>query len=376
MDATAAHMAFAPSASVSLRSRCASLCGGVVSASCTRIARRQALARRSRAPPCRRAAVVAREYLDTASIQVDWGSPDRRGSFGKVWFGTESTTGTAVVIKCPVESAKARTLWDVEQHVNSKLARAVVTVGSQERVAEYLGKIIVPRDAELAGGVSRIGLVWRRVGLGETLEDFLQNNRIPELEGVMRRTGTATTPWTGRLRVELAERVLVELVELLRVLDVSGIVHRDIKPDNIVVDIDGKAPLRCIDFGSSCDWGSPFKKGLTTATCDPIYSAPERRLNLMAAKKYDVYSVGLIVLRCLWPSLTSRLEMQTFVTEDLRQWGSFERFLNAAADGSAGIPGGSQSDARVLDSEPSLAPLRSLLCTMLEVDPGSRADGK
>lgn len=323
----------------------------------------------------RRAVVVAQEFLDTAGMEVNWGVPDRRGSFGKVWFGREATTDTAVVIKCPVEGAKARTLWDVEEHVNSKLARA--RGGADDgRVAEYLGKIIVPRDAELVAGVSRIGLVWRRAGRGETMEDFLQNNRVPELEETMRRVDTPTTAWSGRLRVELAERVLVELIELLVVLDGAGIVHRDIKPDNIVVDLDGVSPLRCIDFGSSCDWGSPFKKGLTTATCDPIYSAPERKLNLMAAKKYDVYSVGLIVLRCLWPSLTSRREMTSFVTEDLRRAGSFERFLSAAAAGNAGVPGGSRSDAEVLDSTPQLAPLRSLLCTMLEVDPSNRADCK
>lgn len=211
-------------------------------------------------------AFVTANYLDTSTIEVDWQRPDRRGSFGKVWFGVETASGTDVVVKCPVESEKARSLLNVEEHANTKLARISRKRGdsAEARWAEYLGKIIVPRDAELAKDVGRIGLVWRRAGDGETLEDYLQNNRIPELCQTMKVVNQ-----TGNLRVQLAETMLVELVKLLICLDDAGIVHRDIKPDNIVVDTASPSPLRCIDFGSSCDWGSPFKKGLLTATCDP-----------------------------------------------------------------------------------------------------------
>jgi serine/threonine protein kinase len=119
-----------------------------------------------------------------------------------------------------------------------------------------------------------------------------------------------------------------------------------------------------------------LKYGLRTDTCDPYYTAPERKLNLMAADKFDVYSVGLIVLRCLFPSLTARNDMEAFIREDLQRVGGFERFLSAAAAGRAGTPGGSQSDAQVLDSEPRLAPLRSLLCSMLATKASNRANVK
>lgn len=311
-------------------------------------------------------------YLCTDNLSVDWSRPDREGSFGRVFFGDEITTNTPVVVKCPVETPKARLLYDVEEHVNEKLASL-----SAPRVAEFLGRIIVPRGAELVPGVARIGLVWARAGAGETLEDYFNDNRVAELGAVL----GVQQAYAGRLRVSLAESVLVELVELLRVLDEAGIVHRDIKPDNIVIDASGDAPpLRCIDFGSSCDWGrggleSLFKKGLNTDTCDPVYSAPEKRIDKRAAKTYDVYSVGLIVLRCLWPSLTTRREMAAFVKKDLLKYGTFDRFLTAASSGQAGTAGGTRADAMVLDREKQLAPLRSLLSTMLEVNPRDRADG-
>jgi hypothetical protein len=96
----------------------------------------------------------------------------------------------------------------------------------------------------------------------------------------------------------------------------------------------------------------------------------------MAADKFDVYSVGLIVVRCLFPSLTSRVDMESFIGVDLRRAGGFERFLDGAARGIAGTPGRSQSDAKLLDSDPTLAPLRSLLCSMLAPNPTNRANVK
>lgn len=67
--------------------------------------------------------------------------------------------------------------------------------------------------------------------------------------------------------------------------------------------------------------------------------------------------------------------MEEFVTGDLKRLGSFERFLEAAVAGRAGVPGGSQSDASTLDESAELSSLRSLLCSMLTVKPSERADG-
>lgn len=95
----------------------------------------------------------------------------------------------------------------------------------------------------------------------------------------------------------------------------------------------------------------------------------------MAANKYDVYSVGLIVLRCLFPSLTSSENMEQFVRDELRSHDSFENFLDAVSRGRAGKSTGVGAEALLFDSESELEPLRSLLCAMLETKASSRADG-
>lgn len=95
----------------------------------------------------------------------------------------------------------------------------------------------------------------------------------------------------------------------------------------------------------------------------------------MAANRFDVYSVGLITLRCLFPSLTSRRDMERFVAGDLQKSKSFDSFINLAIAGRMGTPGGTQAEAKILDSEPRLQALRSLLSVMLTVKPSDRADG-
>ncbi|EKX43183.1 hypothetical protein GUITHDRAFT_51357, partial [Guillardia theta CCMP2712] len=94
------------------------------------------------------------------------------------------------------------------------------------------------------------------------------------------------------------------LIALIQMQD-KGIMHRDIKPSNtLVVPGDREHPLKIIDFGSSCDWNDPLKKGLGDATCDPMYAPPEKTLQFLGPGKFDVYSVGMMGIRVLFPSLT------------------------------------------------------------------------
>lgn len=152
---------------------------------------------------------------------------------------------------------------------------------------------------------------------------------------------------------------------------------RDVKPANILVvpgDPDG-APFKAIDFGSSCDWSSPFKKGLRTATCDPVYTAPERRLDIFKpALRFDVYSIGLIALRCALPSLTDSSAMQDFVDNILRESGfSFERACSAVVGGRTQASQALQNDFTTL-SGAAYEDMYACFATLLADNPDSRAD--
>ena len=86
--------------------------------------------------------------------------------------------------------------------------------------------------------------------------------------------------------------IIKELIMGLRVLH-NKVCHRDIKPDNIMVDINGN--IKYIDFGLSCDINCRSKVG------SPIYTAPEilimSGLNLNSAQciKGDYWALGMTI---------------------------------------------------------------------------------
>lgn len=152
---------------------------------------------------------------------------------------------------------------------------------------------------------------------------------------------------------------------------------RDVKPSNILVvagDPDS-APFKAIDFGSSCDWNTPFKKGLGLATCDPVYTAPERRLEVFKpAYRFDVYSIGLIALRCALPSLTEASSMENFVENVLSKSGfSFERVCSAIVNGRAKVSQDVKNDFDTLSS-PGCEDIYACFAAMLTQDPEKRAN--
>lgn len=148
------------------------------------------------------------------------------------------------------------------------------------------------------------------------------------------------------------------------------------KPENLLVvpNDPAGAPIKAIDFGSSCDWSSPFKKGLGLATCDPIYTAPEKRLDLFKpAYRFDVYSIGLIALRCALPSITEKTEMEKFVQNMLAACDfSFERTCAAIVSGRIQASPSLQSDVSTLTG-PACEDMYAIFATMLAKNPKDRA---
>lgn len=320
-------------------------------------------------PPTRRP--ICSQYLSADSLTIDFSVPTRTGNFGNVFFGRYDLADAVsldVVVKCPTDSDLARKLLDMERHTNEKLAQKQPSAGA--RFPRYLGRLIVPPDAAVAPGLARFGLVWMLEGAGETLEDYLAGGRAGALARLLGVNATGSP-----VRRALAASVLSELLSLLASLKSSGIVHRDIKPANVLVVPGDAAPLKAVDFGSSCDWGSLTKRGMRVATCDPVYCAPERRLELLRpALAFDVYSVGLIALRCALPSLSDERAMAAFVEGALARCKScLLRVCAGVEEGFVEVGQPLRADLLALGS-PANEDLLALLTTMLAQAPENRTD--
>ncbi|WP_373058190.1 protein kinase domain-containing protein [Gemmatimonas sp.] len=104
----------------------------------------------------------------------------------------------------------------------------------------------------------------------------------------------------GPFSPERAERVLKDIAEALAFAHAHGVVHRDVKPENVFLDVDTDRALLS-DFGIA--HSAEFDSRLTmtgAAIGTPAYMAPEQIDGGPANARSDVYSLGLVT----WEMLT------------------------------------------------------------------------
>ena len=101
-----------------------------------------------------------------------------------------------------------------------------------------------------------------------------------------------------RLPPAAAVTIGKQLVRALEVAHEQGIIHRDIKPQNLVVQPDGV--LKVMDFGIARLTERPkgmTRTGMVVGT--PEYMAPEQLLGDEIDARADLYSAGIVLYECL-----------------------------------------------------------------------------
>jgi len=94
--------------------------------------------------------------------------------------------------------------------------------------------------------------------------------------------------------------LLSEITDVLASVHVRGVVHRDLKPDNLLLTpTDCDFPLRVIDWGVARlgPQGRLTLDGLTPGT--PIYMSPEQATGRNIAAPCDIYSLGVTAYEAL-----------------------------------------------------------------------------
>lgn len=129
----------------------------------------------------------------------------------------------------------------------------------------------------------------------------------PYIEG---GTLAARLKATGPLSLVETHKLFVPLVQAVAYIHRRGVVHRDLKPTNVMLDMeDGEVYVRLIDFGIATLQGRSASPPLTTAGHEMgtvAYMAPER-LSGIAAPSNDIFSLGVI----LHQMLTGRMPTAT-----------------------------------------------------------------
>ena len=101
----------------------------------------------------------------------------------------------------------------------------------------------------------------------------------------------------GRLELATTVRICAEVGDGLQALSDAGMVHRDVKPENILLDLTGKAYIT--DFGLAKDRDGTVltRPGQPLGSMD--YMPPEQIRGQPVTAASDVYSLGCVMFECL-----------------------------------------------------------------------------
>lgn len=101
----------------------------------------------------------------------------------------------------------------------------------------------------------------------------------------------------GKLDIALTAKIVEQVGSALNFAHNSGVVHQDIKADNIFLDDDANAYLS--DFGIAKEVGADASDGSDTLVGTPAYMAPEQIRGEGAGTQSDVYAFGIMLYEML-----------------------------------------------------------------------------
>jgi len=160
-------------------------------------------------------------------------------------------------------------------------------------------------EARLAAALDRHPRVVHPLAMG----------RLPELDDRLylvtelvrgHSLGAVVLEQPRGLAIDRVGRIGHDVAQALVALHARGIVHRDVKPGNVMLEQhEGRERARLLDFGcayATGDGGVAASADLTQAherVGSPVYMAPEQALGLRPVPSFDIYAFGAMLYELL-----------------------------------------------------------------------------
>src|SRR5258705_8356003 len=202
--------------------------------------------------------------------------------------------------------------WDrqLEREVALKLLRGVHGVGDDPetsritREGRLLARVRHPNVITVHGvdvHDGRVGL-WMELLRGQTLEQVL-NTR-------------------GAFGAREAALIGIYLCRALAALHAAGLLHRDVKADNVIREDGGRIVL--MDLGTGREIDTTARRGLPDFAGTPLYIAPEVFDGAPASEATDVYSLAVLLYHLapgsfpVWAKTVEELKAKQRKSEQIR----------------------------------------------------------
>lgn len=192
-------------------------------------------------------------------------APIGEGGMSRVWRAQDQNTGKYVAVKVLRDEFR-----DDEMFIRRF-----------EREAQAASRMTHPNIADLLDvGLEPDGtryLVIEYIS-GKTLKQFIQES--------------------GAIRPETAAQIIIRVLAAVQHAHQNGVIHRDIKPQNILIDKDGA--VKVTDFGIAQFADSKTVRQDTEAVMGSVhYFSPEQAKGSDVDEKSDIYSVGVMFYEML-----------------------------------------------------------------------------